>query len=334
MFHNNTLTGPRRAVTLMLPFRNGREVPCLGYGTYRLAPDAAADAVDYAIQCGFRHIDCAKVYGNQAAVGEGIRRAMKRLKLRREDLFSTGKLWPTDQHPDRVAKACQETLDELKTDYLDLFLVHWPVAWKNTGKWETDADKYPVTASGNADVDDSVKLTDTWAEMERLVDTGKAFSLGLSNSGDDELRQLRNAKHGVQTNQVEAHPANQQLLLRSSMSRDQILLSCYCPLGNPTRFTPEGFQGVCKHEFFAKLRDLTGFTTQRLILNWSVDNYNVVLVKAQTKKHIEDNAKVSTGMLSDAQRRMVQGHELINGNIRVINPTTFRADGKPFFPRS
>lgn len=333
MFHGNRLAGPQRAVTLKLPLRTGNEIPVLGFGTYRLAPEIAAAAVEYAIECGFRHIDCAKIYRNERQVGEGIRRAMKRLNIPREQLFITSKLWPTDQAPEHVQPACQGSIKELGVGYLDLYLTHWPVAWKHTGKWESDEDFHPKSSNGNEIVNHDVTLVQTWRAMEALVDGGLVRNLGLSNSSEVDLNQLSSAKWRIPavTNQVECHPGLQQHLLRSSMSRDGILMSCYCPLGMPTRFTAPAFKGIANHQYFARVAELTGFSPQRLLLNWAVDNCNIVLVKSADKKHIADNAKVSTGMLSDAQRKLIQGFETLNGGVRVINPTNFREDGLPFF---
>jgi diketogulonate reductase-like aldo/keto reductase len=331
MFQTGALTGPRRAVTMMLPLGAKHEIPALGYGTYRLDQAIAAGAVEYAIECGFRHIDCAKVYGNQAQVGEGIAAGMKRFHLKRDALFVTGKLWPTDQHPDHVEAAVRQTLSELKTDYLDLFLVHWPIAWRHTGRWETPADIYPKTTEGKADVDTTVTLLDTWRAMEKLVDKGLVKCLGLSNAGASDFDALVNVTHSPLANQFESHPALQQHVLRSRMVRDGMMPVCYCPLAMPTRFTPPEYKGICETEYLQRLADLTGFTAPRMVLNWAVDNHNAVLVKAASKEHIRANAKVSTCMLSDPQRRMIQAYETMHGSVRVINPKDFTADGTPFF---
>ena len=332
MLQGAILAGPQKGVSLRLPLGTVHEIPALGFGTYRLPKEKAAGAVSYAIDCGFRHIDCAKVYGNQAEIGEGIAQALKKNNIRREDIFVTGKLWPTDQHPDRVEGAIRETLAQLRLDHLDLFLVHWPVAWKNTGKWESDEDKYPQARPGVAAIDHDVKLIDTWKAMELLVDKRLTKCIGLSNSGSDEFDALRHVRHRPVTNQIEGHPALQQHVLKARMVRDGMLPTCYCPLAMPTRFTPPEYEGICKTRHMEQLAEVTGFTPARMILSWAVDNHNAVIVKAQDPKHIKENAKVSTGMLSEPQRRMVQAYEQMYGSARVINPNSFRDDGKPFFP--
>ena len=331
MLQGAVLAGPQKGVTLRLALGTVHEIPALGYGTYRLPRDKAAGAVSYAIECGFRHVDCAKAYDNQAEVGEGIAAAMKKHHLKREDIFVTGKLWPTDAHPDRVEGAIRETLAQLRLDHLDMFLMHWPVAWKNTGRWESDEDKYPQASPGVAAIDHDVSLMDTWKAMELLVDKRLTTCIGISNCGDKEFDVLRHARHKPVANQIEGHPALQQHVLRAKMNRDGILPICYCPLAPPTRFTPDTYEGICMSRHMRQLAEVTGFTPERMVLSWAVDNYNAVVVKAQDPKHIKENAKVSTGMLSIGQRRMVQAYEQMYGSVRVINPTTFREDGKPFF---
>jgi diketogulonate reductase-like aldo/keto reductase len=121
-------------------------------------------------------------------------------------------------------------------------------------------------------------------------------------------------------------------VLKARMVRDGMLPTCYCPLAMPTRFTPPEYEGICKTRHMEQLAEVTGFTPARMILSWAVDNHNAVIVKAQDPKHIKENAKVSTGMLSEPQRRMVQAYEQMYGSARVINPNSFRDDGKPFFP--
>lgn len=331
MLQHNVVTGPQRAVNLKIPLLSGFEIPALGFGTYRLEAAVAAAATEFAIECGFRHIDCAKAYCNQRQVGEGIAAAMKSGRVRREHLFITGKLWPTDAHPDHVAAACRATLAELRVGYLDLFLVHWPVAWRHSPNFDSDEDKYPKTADGLAAVDESVTLADTWRAMEALVDAQLVRSLGLSNCDLSHIRALDGCRIGPVTNQIEGHPALQQHELRGRMIQRGILPTSYCPLAAPTRFTAPDYKGICNTEYLKRLAESAGFTPQRMLLNWAVDNNNAVLIKSASRKHIQENAKTSTGMLSDAQRRMIQAFEPMNGTTRVINPTEFRRDGKPFF---
>lgn len=140
-------------------------------GTWQSKPEEVTAAVEHALKAGYRHIDCAWMYGNEAAVGEGIRRA----GIPRAELFVTSKLWST-QHT-RVAQSLQESLQNLGLDYLDLYLVHWPVPLNPAGNHPT----LPTLPSGKRDVLDDWDIRDTWKQMEAVHREGKAKAIGVSN---------------------------------------------------------------------------------------------------------------------------------------------------------
>jgi diketogulonate reductase-like aldo/keto reductase len=325
--------GSQRAVALKLEMNNGLSIPALGFGTYRAEPDQVAAAVGFAIDKGFRHIDCAKIYGNQREVGAAVRAAMARNKLRREDLFVTSKLWPTDQHPAHVEAACRDSNAELGLGYLDMYLMHWPQAWKHTGSYATEADRWPLDGDGRVIVDASVSLADTYRAMEKLVALGLTRSIGLSNAEVRHMEELLEAGMEIApaTNQIELHPALQNSAVKNFGACHGVLTTSYCPLGMPTRFTPGGFTGVAKHSYFTPLIGRTGFTVPRMLLNWNVDQGNVVLTKSLNKQHIEQNAKVSTNALGDPMRWVIENFRG-NFNVRVIDPPALRRDdGASFF---
>ena len=131
-------------------------------------------------------------------------------------------------------------------------------------------------------------------------------------------------------NQVELHPGLPQSDLKSINGMFRLVTVAYCPLGMPTRFTPPDFQGVVNDPFFKFFQEKTGFGPSRLLLNWSADLGHVILVKSTNADRIRDNAKTQRFALRDAQRFLFDAYHTINP-IRVINPTTFRGDGQPFF---
>jgi alcohol dehydrogenase (NADP+) len=335
--------GPVLGVTQMFRMQNGLSIPSLGFGTYRVSPDEVGPAVTYAVECGFRHIDCAKIYMNEAAVGAALGSLVSSKKVKREDLFVTSKLWPTDQHPDNVERACRESLDNLKVGYLDLLLIHWPVAWKHTGSFATEEDRRPRQANGNAIVDASVTLEDTWRAMTKLVDLGLVKSIGVSNCNASHIKRIADAteeqRHAPVINQVEFHPACYQSDLRNTNGDLGLLTAAYCPLGMPTRFTPPEYTGVAKDDSVLKpLVINTGFSPARLLLNWNLDNGNVVIVKSTNKDHIRDNAKACRYALGDSVRWLLNHYEdQLQKSQRVINPTDFLGGDEPtpfFEPRS
>jgi diketogulonate reductase-like aldo/keto reductase len=328
---------PILGVSHKLLLQNRRTIPALGFGTYRSRPDEVGEAVKYAIKCGFRHVDCAKIYLNQKEVGVALREAMKENNLRREDLFVTSKLWPTDQHPDHVEKACSDTLEELQLDYLDLFLIHWPVCWVHTGRFDSESDRFPQCEKGLALVDESVDLADTWRAMMALVDKKKVLSLGVSNCNADQVDKIlavaedRGADFMPCLNQIERHPGLLQLKLTGEMTIRDIVVAAYCPLGMPTRFTPPEFKGVMNDWYFDIVTSKTGFSKARFFLNLALDTGSVVIVKSTNKEHIRDNAKAQLGGIADTLRPFYANYERLGGHVRVVNPRNFTRTGHPFF---
>ncbi|KEG10196.1 aldo-keto reductase [Trypanosoma grayi] len=325
--------GPTLGVSRRLPLRDGYSIPQCGFGTYRMTPAEAEAAVEYAVSCGFRHIDCAKAYCNQTSVGEAIRRLLKSGRVKREDLFLTSKLWPTDQHPDHVEKACRETLAELRLDYLDLYLIHWPVAWRHSPEFKTDDDKYPKDADGLPAVDNTVKLIDTWREVCGLVDKGLVRSVGLSNCAEKHINEVMSdgKLYAPVLNQIELHPALVQQDLISVHGANHILTAAYSPLGMPSRFTPPDYKGLLSDETMQPLSEHSGFSVARLLLNWNLDMHNVVIVRSTNKDHIKSNAKASLYALSDPVKMILDRYQEHMGTIRTINPTNFTRSGKSFF---
>ncbi|KPA84194.1 putative mitochondrial aldo-keto reductase-like protein [Leptomonas pyrrhocoris] len=331
------LGGSVAAISNRLVFHNGCTVPQLGFGTYRMSADEAAAAVPFALSCGYRHFDCAKAYNNEAAVGAALSQAARSHNVRREELFITSKLWPTDQHPDHVETACRASLEALQLDYLDLYLVHWPVCMRHTKEWNSEEDKYPSDSDGRLAIDTSVTLLDTWRAMGELVQKGLVKSVGLANCTAAQIDALAEGANAAQLphlpvlNQIELHPGLVDGVLTACHGTHQILTGAYCPLGMPTRFTPPDFQPLIEDETLKRLGELTGFSPARVLLNWNVDRNNVVIVKSTNKDHIKSNAKAARFALEDRSRVVLDGYRFASRNFRVMNPTHFTVDRSPFF---
>lgn len=329
--------GPVPAITNHLSFFNGRTIPQLGFGTYRMTADEATAAIPFALSCGYRHFDCAKAYSNEAAVGAALSQAMRSRRMPREDVFVTSKLWPTDQHPDHVEAACRATLEALRLDYLDLYLIHWPVCMRHTKVWSTEADKYPCDAEGRPAIDTSVTLLDTWRAMNDLVQKGLVKSIGLANCSTSHINALSAGAVAAQLphmpvlNQIELHPGLVDGELIACNGAHQMLTAAYCPLGMSTRFTPPDFVPLVKDPTLQTMSDFTGFSPARMLLNWSADRNNVVIVKSTNKEHIKSNAKAARFALEDRVRVVLESYQFASRNFRVMNPTHFTADRSPFF---
>ena len=317
------LGGPKRAVDFMMPLANGLSIPSLGFGTYRLDSSKAEAAVNHALECGFKHIDCAPVYQNEPEVGLALRSRLR--KSHRDNYFVTSKLWPTDQSPGFVEDACQRSIRDLGVGYLDLYLLHWPVCWKR-GASEKDFHPSPIV------VDGGVSLLDTWRSMEALVDKGLVRSIGFCNLSSAQAKGLvEHARIAPVSHQIEVHPGLAQTELRSENTGLGLVTTAYCPFGLPTRFSPNA-SGVVNHPFLRPLCEQSGFSPHRLLLNWNLDQNNVVVVKSENLKHIEQNAKAQKFALSESVRWMLNHFEDKVEHVRVMNPTGFcGVEGKPFF---
>ena len=171
----------------------GAAMPLVGLGTAHLYREKGRAALRDALAAGYRHVDCAKVYGNEHLVGEELTSAMTRLGIARDELFIVSKLWNDDHAPEDVAAACRRSLSDLQLDYLDLYLVHWPLDWR----------KGTVLCPGNT------PMIECWRAMEKLVDEGLVRAIGVSNFDESQLRELVDnvdVRLKPAVNQVELHP--------------------------------------------------------------------------------------------------------------------------------
>lgn len=183
-----------------LKLNSGHQIPQLGFGTFNPYPENVDEAVEVAIDVGYRHIDCAMIYGNEKEVGEGIARSLKKHNLKREDLFITSKLWCDKHAPEDVPKACEQSIRDLGVNYLDLYLIHYPVSFHEKEGVPYDLDD-PATV-----VYEHRKLEDTWKAMEGLVSAGLVKSIGVSNFNRRQVeRILQSCSIAPAVNQVEVN---------------------------------------------------------------------------------------------------------------------------------
>ena len=168
---------------------SGDKVPVFGLGTWQSKPGEVRSAVKHAIKVGYRHIDGAALYFNEKEVGEGIKDALKEnSNLKRNDLFVVSKLMMPDMDPKYVEQACKQTLSDLDLEYLDLYLMHWPIAWKNNGK--KGPEKLAKNADGSTPLDNDLHPTKTWIAMEDLVKKGLVRNIGVSNFNSKQIEDI------------------------------------------------------------------------------------------------------------------------------------------------
>ncbi|CAN9178502.1 unnamed protein product [Alternaria alternata] len=257
----------------------GAQIPAVGFGTWQAKPGEVERAVETALKAGYRHIDCAAIYRNEAEVGDGIRRS----GVPRSEIFLTGKLWNTKHAPEDVEAALDKSLQDLGVEYLDLFLMHWPVAFNGaTGKW------FPLRESGVFDLVDIDPAT-TYKAMEKLLDTGKVRAIGVSNFTIQRLNDLLSKTDVVPAvNQIEAHPYLQQPALFDVCKSKGILIEAYSPLGNNQTGEPR----TVDDELVGVLGHRLGMDGGQLLASWGIQRGTVVLPKSVTPSRIKSNMQV------------------------------------------
>lgn len=259
-----------------IALHNGQTIPAIALGTWQPNPNTSeiTRAVEHGLKVGYRHIDCAWFYGNEKDVGDGLRVS----GVPREEVFVTSKVWGT--HHGRVEESLDQTLANLGTTYLDLYLIHWPVALNPNGNHPL----MPVLPNGNFDIDESQDIRDTWKAMEAMVKKGKVKAIGTSNFSQMMLEKiLLTAEIIPAVNQLELHLYNPQLKLLDYLKSKKIVPQAYSPLGSTDAplLTDESATEI------AKKRGLK--STSDVLLGYLLKKDIVVLPKSMSPSRIESN---------------------------------------------
>lgn len=234
---------------------DGNTIPQLGYGVWRLSDDDAVVAVSEALNAGYRHIDTAAIYENEAGVGK----ALKQSGIARDDIFLTTKLWNTEQGYDSTLKAFDASLKRLDTDYVDLYLIHWPTPSKDM-------------------------FIDTWRAFRKLKQDGRIKSIGVSNFRISDLERVID-ESGVTPvlNQIELHPQFQQSELRVFHGKHNIATEAWGPLGQGKILENPTLNAIAKQH---------GKSPAQIILRWHMETGNIAIPKSATPSRIKENIEI------------------------------------------
>ncbi|CED84118.1 glycerol dehydrogenase [Phaffia rhodozyma] len=268
-------------MTLPTSFKlnTGASIPSVGLGTWQAPPGEVAKAVEHALTAGYRHLDCAFVYGNEAEVGQGI----KASGIPRDEIFITTKVWNTYQ--DRVEECLDKSLQALGVDYVDLFLIHWPVRLVPNSN-EPDA-LIPLNSDGSRATDREWNQQKTWAQLEKIYKEGKKVkAIGVSNFSIPYLKHLEEAWTVIPAvNQVENHPYCPQHDLVEFCKSKGIIVQAYSPLGSTN-------SPLLTDSVLNEIAEAHSSSPAKILISYQVQRGIVVLPKSVTKSRIEDNLQV------------------------------------------
>ena len=277
-----------------LTFKNNDKMPVLGLGTWKSAKGEVYEVVRKAIESGYRHFDCASFYGNESEIGMAISDAIKNGDVAREDLWITSKLWNNRHKKDDIQAACEITLKDLTLDYLDLYLIHWPVVLQNQASYAQQSSDL-ISLS-------EIPLTQTWQGLIDLKEKGLTKHIGVSNFSIKKINQIIEESGVVpEVLQIELHPFLQQPKILNFTQEKGIFLTGYCPLGSADRPAvriladePKLFQQQIILDI-AKDKDIS---PAQVILAWAVNRGTSVIPKSVNPERLKQNLEAADIELS------------------------------------
>jgi aldehyde reductase len=301
-----------------MPLNNGAGyMPALGFGT--LIPDTAVTktATRDALDAGFRHFDCAERYRNEREVGEALQAGLAAEGIAREDIFVTTKLWNSNHRPERVEPAFEASLDRLRLEYLDLYLIHTPYAF------QPGDEQDPRDQNGSVLYDNGLTLLDTWRAMESLVDHGRCRAIGLSDIGLNELLPIyESARIKPAVVEVESHPYLPETELLEFCKEKGIVFLAFAPLGHGMR------PGLLEDPVISAIAARVGKTPAQVLLAWAVQRGTALLTTPKTAARARENFDI-TALPEDALNEInrIQTRERLNAVVKTGIPG-FIAQGR------
>jgi len=302
------------------------QIPALGLGTWKSPKGEVGKAVDEALQIGYRHVDCAPIYMNEKEVGDALAAALVGNVVKRDDLWVTSKLWNNAHQKKHVQPALEKTLRDLRLDYLDLFLIHWPVHVKPGIMHARNAEDYLRP--------EDIPIAETWQAMEKLVNKGLCRFIGVCNFNKRRLQELLSvAKIPPAMNQIELHPYLQQSAMLEFCKTNGIMLTAYSPLGSgdrPAVLKRPDEPVLLSHPTIQAVAEKHGCSPAQVLLAWGLARDTVVIPKSTNPQRLAENLAAADLQLDNddltAIGKLDQGYRYVHGSF-------FQSPGSPYTTR-
>jgi alcohol dehydrogenase (NADP+) len=306
-----------------LSFANRDQMPVLGLGTWKSKPGEVYQAVKTALKIGYRHIDCAYIYQNEKEIGQAIKESIESGVVSREDLWITSKLWNDAHARHDVRDACEKTLHDLGLKYLDLYLIHWPVALPKgvllpeSGKDLLSLEERPIS--------------ETWKSMEELVEAGLCKHIGVSNFSIKKLEDLiRFSNLKPEVNQIELHPYLQQPEMLDYCEEHNIFLTAYSPLGSadrPGAMKDEDEPILLNDPVVSAIAESHNASPAQVLIAWAIQRGTSVIPKSVNEDRLKENFTAEKIELSNESMEKLND---LDRQRRYITGSFWAGEGSPY----